>query len=282
MSFLDHIRACNAHDLSGFRPFELEGHRLGWVRHALAEQLPGVDPGFVVTADQVTLAPEVRDFEARSSVLAHAAQFLVETGAVAALRGEFYPVTPAWGAEPLMRIDRAVVAQFGTPAYGLHVNGFVRQPDGGLSLWIGRRARDREVSPGKLDNMIAGGQPIGLTLAENLVKEAQEEAGIDAALASRAVPVGAVTYRMETEAGLKQDTLFLYDLELDADFVPQNTDGEVERFELWPLDRVAESVRATKDWKFNVNLVVIDFMVRHGWLTPDEPDYLEIVKGLRR
>ncbi|MBK3801480.1 DUF4743 domain-containing protein [Azospirillum brasilense] len=282
MSFLDHIRACNAHDLSGFRPFELEGHRLGWVRHALAEQLPGVDPGFVVTADRVTLAPEVRDFEARSSVLAHAAQFLVETGAVSALRGEFYPVTPAWGAEPLMRIDRAVVAQFGTPAYGLHVNGFVRQPDGGLSLWIGRRARDREVAPGKLDNMIAGGQPIGLTLAENLVKEAQEEAGIDAALASRAVPVGAVTYRMETEAGLKQDTLFLYDLELDTDFVPQNTDGEVERFELWPLDRVAESVRTTKDWKFNVNLVVIDFMVRHGWLTPDEPDYLEIVKGLRR
>ncbi|CAO3423248.1 DUF4743 domain-containing protein [Azospirillum argentinense] len=282
MSFLDHIRACNAHDLSGFRPFELEGHRLGWVRHALAEQLPGVDPGFVVTADRVTLAPEVRDFEARSSVLAHAAQFLVETGAVSALRGEFYPVTPAWGAEPLMRIDRAVVAQFGTPAYGLHVNGFVRQPDGGLSLWIGRRARDREVAPGKLDNMIAGGQPIGLTLAENLVKEAQEEAGIDAALASRAIPVGAVTYRMETEAGLKQDTLFLYDLELDADFVPQNTDGEVERFELWPLDRVAESVRTTKDWKFNVNLVVIDFMVRHGWLTPDEPDYLEIVKGLRR
>ncbi|MBK3736349.1 DUF4743 domain-containing protein [Azospirillum brasilense] len=282
MSFLDHIRACNAHDLSGFRPFELEGHRLGWVRHALAEQLPGVDPGFVVTADRVTLAPEVRDFEARSSVLAHAAQFLVETGAVTALRGEFYPVAPAWGAEPLMRIDRAVVAQFGTSSYGLHVNGFVRRPDGGLSLWIGRRARDREVAPGKLDNMIAGGQPIGLTLAENLVKEAQEEAGIDAALASRAVPVGAVTYRMETEAGLKQDTLFLYDLELDADFVPQNTDGEVERFELWPLDRVAESVRATKDWKFNVPLVVIDFMIRHGWLTPDEPGYLEIVKGLRR
>ncbi|CAO3442390.1 NUDIX hydrolase, associated with Thiamin pyrophosphokinase [Azospirillum argentinense] len=282
MSYLDHIRACNAHDLSGFRPFELEGHRLGWVRHALAERLPGVDPGFVITADRVTLAPEVRDFEARSTVLAHAAQFLVETGAVTALRGEFYPVAPAWGAEPLMRIDRAVVAQFGTPSYGLHVNGFVRRPDGGLSLWIGRRARDREVAPGKLDNMIAGGQPIGLTLAENLVKEAQEEAGIDAALASRAVSVGAVTYRMETEAGLKQDTLFLYDLELDADFVPRNTDGEVERFELWPLDRVAESVRGTKDWKFNVPLVIIDFMVRHGWLTPDEPDYLEIVKGLRR
>ncbi|WP_448204130.1 DUF4743 domain-containing protein [Azospirillum sp. sgz302134] len=282
MSFLDRIRACNAHDLSGFRPFEVEGHRIGWIRHTLADRLPEVDPGFVVTADRVTLAPELRDFEARSATLEHAAQFLVEDGAVKALRNEFYPVLPRWGAEPLARIDRAVVAQFGVAAYGLHVNGFVRQPDGSLSLWIGRRARDREIAPGQLDNLIAGGQPIGLTLAENLVKEAEEEAGIDAALASKAVPVGAVTYRMETKAGLKPDTLFLYDLELDPGFVPQNTDGEVECFELWPLDRVAESVRTTTDWKFNVNLVVIDFLVRHGWLKPEEPDYLEIVTGLRR
>ena len=282
MSFLDRIRACNAHDLSGFRSFEVEGHRIGWIRHALADQLPDVDPGFVVTADRVTLAPEVRDFEARSAVLEHAAQFLVEQGAVKSLRNEFYPVMPAWGAEPLMRVDRAVVAQFGVAAYGLHVNGFVRQPDGGLSLWIGRRARDREIAPGQLDNLIAGGQPIGLTLAENLAKEAQEEAGIDAELAAKAMPVGAVTYLMETEAGLKPDTLFLYDLELDPGFEPTNTDGEVETFELWPLDRVAESVRTTNDWKFNVNLVIIDFLVRHGWLKPDEPDYLEIVKGLRR
>ena len=261
----------------------MEGHRIGWIRHALADQLPDVDPGFVVTADRVTLAPEVRDFEARSTVLEHAAQFLVEQGAVKSLRNEFYPVMPAWGTEPLMRIDRAAVAQFGIAAYGLHVNGFVRQPDGSLSLWVGRRARDREIAPGQLDNLIAGGQPIGLTLAENLAKEAQEEAGIDAELAAKAVPVGAVTYLMETEAGLKPDTLFLYDLELDPGFEPKNTDGEVEAFELWPLDRVAETVRTTNDWKFNVNLVVIDFLVRHGWLKPDdEPDYLEIVKGLRR
>lgn len=282
MSFLDHIRACNAHDLSGFRSFEVEGHRIGWVRHALADRLPGVDPGFVVTPDRVTLAPELRDFEARSTVLEHAAQFLAEEGAVKALRDEFYPVLPKWGAEPLMRIDRAVVAQFGIAAYGLHVNGFVRQPDGGLSLWVGHRARDREVAPGQLDNLIAGGQPIGLSLDENLVKEAEEEAGIGAELARKAVPVGAVRYLMESEAGLKPDTLFLYDLELDPGFVPTNTDGEVERFELWPLDRVAESVRTTRDWKFNVNLVVIDFLVRHGWLKPEEPDYLDIVTGLRR
>lgn len=281
MSFLDHIRACNTHDLGAYRRFDVDGVRVGWIRHALAEALPGVDPGFVVSADRVTLAPEVRDVEARSAVLAQAAAYVVEAGLARRLRGEFYPVLAKWGAEPLARIDRAVVAHFGINAYGVHVSGFVRTP-AGLELWIGRRARDRGVAPGQLDNLIAGGQPIGLTLAENLAKEAAEEAGIGPDLIGRALPVGAVTYLMENENGLKPDTLFLYDLELDPGFVPRNTDGEVEAFERWPLDRVAASVRDTLDWKFNVNLVVIDFLIRHGWLTPEHPDYLEIVHGLRR
>lgn len=288
MSFLDHIRACNAHDLSGFRPFELDGHTVGWVRHALADALPGVDPGFVVTADRLTIAPGIRDFEARSTLLDHAAAYLVEQGTVTALRGEYYPILPRWGAEPLARLDRAAVGAFGIEAYGLHINGFVRDEAagngaGGLLLWVGRRARDREVAPGQFDNLIAGGQPIGLTLAENLEKEAEEEAGLDAGTARRAVPVGAISYTMETPAGLKRDRLFVYDLELPPGVTPVNTDGEVECFELWPLDKVADSVRGTGDWKFNVNLVVMDFLIRHGWLTPEnEPDYLEIACGLRR
>ncbi|MCG5243588.1 DUF4743 domain-containing protein [Azospirillum doebereinerae] len=283
MSFLDRIRACNAHDLSGFRPFELDGHRLGWIRHALADELPGVDPGFVTTAERVTIAPDIRDFEARSTLLDHAAQFLVERGTIKGLRGEHYPILPRWGAEPLMRLDRAAVAAFGIESFGLHVNGFVRGAEGVPSLWIGRRARDREIAPGQFDNMVAGGQPIGLTLDENLVKEAQEEAGLDADTARRAVPVGAISYTMEVPEGLKRDRMFVYDLELSPGATPVNTDGEVEEFGLWTLESVAESVRTTTDWKFNVNLVVIDFLIRHGHLTPDnEPDYLEIVRSLRQ
>lgn len=283
MSFLDHVHACNAHDLSGFRPFELDGQTLGWIRHALAEALPGVDPGFVTSPDRVTIAPEIRDFEARSTLLGHAAQYLVERGTVTALRGEHYPILPRWGAEPLARLDRAAVAAFGIESYGLHVNGYVRGADGNLSLWIGRRASDREIAPGQFDNMIAGGQPIGLTLAENLAKEAREEAGLDAVTALRSRPAGVISYTMETPDGLKRDRMFVYDLELSPDVIPVNTDGEVEDFALWPLDRVAESVRTTEDWKFNVNLVITDFLIRHGHLTPEnEPDYVEIACGLRR
>lgn len=280
MGFLRHVAACNGYDLSGFRPFRVDGATVGWIRHELAEALPAMAPGFVVTADAVSFSEGVTDFASRSAAVAEVASRLVAEGRLARLHGEMYPVLTAWGAPPLLQIDRAAIVHFGVASYGLHVNGVVRQPDGGLSLWVGRRAQDRAVAPGKLDNLIGGGQPIGLTLSENLVKEAAEEAGIGPALALRSLPVGAITYVFETPPGLKVDTLFLYDLDLDPAFVPVNTDGEVERFELWPLARVAESVRDTDDWKFNVTLVVIDFLIRHGWLTPDDDEYLELVRGL--
>ncbi len=281
MSFLDHIRACNAHDLSGFRRFELDGQSLGWIRHALADDLATALPGFVTTRQRLTMAPEIAGFAARSALLDRAARRLVEQGVISPLRGEHYPVGTGWGAPPLAQLDRAAVAVFGTESYGLHVNGFVRGEDGGLSLWIATRARDRAIAPGEYDNMVAGGQPIGLSLADNLLKEAQEEAGLDDALVRRATPVGALRYCLETPEGLKRDRLFLYDLELPRDVVPVNTDGEVESFALCPVERVADSVRTTQSWKFNVTLVIVDFLIRHGCLTPDnEPDYLAIIDAL--
>ena len=62
---------------------------------------------------------------------------------------------------------------------------------------------------------------------ENVVKECQEEAGIPEELAKHAKPAGAVSYAYLEDEGLKQDVLFVYDLLLPEDFVPQPNDGEV-------------------------------------------------------
>jgi 8-oxo-dGTP pyrophosphatase MutT (NUDIX family) len=281
MSYLHHIHACNSHDLSRFRPFHVGADRVGWVRHELADRLNRFSDVFVVEPDRVSLLAALGDFESRSGALARVLDVLVAEGAVPPLRREDYPVVTSWGQPPLLKIDRAAVAHFGVRSFGLHINGFVRRADG-LHLWIGKRAMDRGVAPGKLDNMIAGGQPIGLSLDENLVKEAQEEAGLSAEAARRAVPVSVVSYLMENSAGLKPDTLFVYDLEVGEDFVPRNNDGEVEYFMLLPLDDVARLVRDTEDFKFNVSLVIIDFLIRHGYLKPEDAEYPKLAIGLRR
>ena len=65
--------------------------------------------------------------------------------------------------------------------------------------------------------------------------------------------------------------------------MPKAVDGEVDEFLLWPIERVAEIVRDTCEFKFNCNLVIIDFLIRHGYLDPDlEPDYTEICLGLHK
>ena len=59
-----------------------------------------------------------------------------------------------------------------------------------------------------------------------------------------------------------------------------NEDGEVDAFMLWPIERVLETIRDTDQFKFNSALVIIDFLVRHGYINSDDPDYVAIVAGL--
>lgn len=283
MSFLDHIAACNAHDVSGFVPFEVQGTRVGWVRHGLADTLAGFKDVFAVAPDGVTLGSGLDDYAARTAAVDRVLRALAAEGVIAHWRDEPYPVGPAFAGPHFFEMERAAVPHFGVRAYGVHINGFVRDGDS-IQLWIGRRATDRPICPGQLDNMIAGGQPVGLGLMENVIKEAGEEAAVPPDLAATAIPVGAISYLMEAPAGLKPDTLFCYDLELPRDFTPVNTDGEISDFYLWPAEKVMEIVDTDSDdrFKFNCNLVVIDFCVRHGLIPPDHADYLEIVRGLHR
>jgi isopentenyldiphosphate isomerase len=281
MSFLDRIRECNTYELANFRPFVVAGQRVGWVRHALAERLARFDDTFDVVREAVALSGRFSDFKTRSAALEKAVRALEAEGVIKGRRDEYYPLSTSFSAPPLARIERAAIPPFGARAYGVHMNGYVRKEDG-IHMWIGRRAKGKHTYPGMLDNMVAGGQPMGIGLRENLVKECKEEAAIPEALARKAVPVGAITYCMEAEDGLKPDMQFCYDLELPADFVPRNTDGEIDEFMLWPIAKVAEIVSETREFKFNCNLVIIDFLVRHGLIEPEHPDYLDIVAGLRR
>ena len=60
-----------------------------------------------------------------------------------------------------------------------------------------------------------------------------------------------------------------------------NVPPQVEEFVLWPLERVVQVMSEGTEFKTNVNMVIIDFMVRHGFITPEQPGYLDLVKLLR-
>jgi 8-oxo-dGTP pyrophosphatase MutT (NUDIX family) len=280
MSFLDHIRRCNNYDPAKAVPLVAGNRRIGLLRRDNAEVLRRFPEVFDVAADAVQLTLE-GDAAAVSRAVARVVDTLVAESRVPKSRNETFDVAVGWAEPPILRVDRGAVPFFGTRAYGVHLNGY-RWEGSELYLWVGRRSPDKLVAPNKLDNLVAGGIGNGYGVVETLIKECDEEASMPARLSRTAVPAGAVSYRMENQYGIRDDVLFVYDIETPADFVPKSNDGEIVEFSLMPAAAVLDRVRDTRDFKFNVNLVILDFAVRHGLLRPGDVAYLDIVTGLHR
>ncbi|MEX2200121.1 MAG: DUF4743 domain-containing protein [Dongiaceae bacterium] len=281
MALIDRVRLFCPPDFSRLRPFRIDGKTLGWIRHPFAEALRNYSGTFAVADHEVSLHGDLTICEARTRAVAEVCKDLAAIGMIRKLRGETFPVACSALSLPLLALDRGAVPHFGTRAYSVHLNGYVGRGDA-LKLWVGRRARDKSVAPGKLDNLVAGGRPSGFGLLDTLIKEGQEEADMPESLVRKARPAGFCSYLIETEEGIRNDLLFNFDLDLPAGFVPRNTDGEIDEFQCWPIAKVVDRLARSDDFKFNVALVNIDFLVRHGYLAPDDPDYVEIVRGLRR
>ena len=147
-----------------------------------------------------------------------------------------------------------------------------------------------------LDHIVAGGQPEGLSLMENVIKECEEEAGIPPEIARPGVnlrPAGVVSYEEsqkhtlgssgESFYTISRVVLFNYDLYLPKDFVPKPVDGEVEEFFLWRIDQIKESMAPDYDdpIKPNCYLVIIDYLLRTGFVSPETKGYLDVLQELR-
>ncbi|MEO0481599.1 MAG: NUDIX domain-containing protein [Planctomycetota bacterium] len=276
------ILAANTHDRSRYRRWGLrtaagEFRRVGHLREdRLVEDRELLSAFQSLDAEELVLAPE-----ALQPFLDGLAPELLARERIAELSGEMFPVWSAVGDSVLASVDRRLVAWLGIPASGVHVNVF-RYIDGELQVWIARRALDKLLFPGQLDNAVAGGQPVGLGLAENVVKECGEEAGIPVELATQAEPVGVVQYVFENDSGLKPDTLYCFDLELPADFVPAPVDGEVDSFRSVSLTELRDLLAGEPVFKFNSALVCIDFLLRRTGDELDLGDRESLQASLRR
>jgi hypothetical protein len=253
-SFQRHFDACRNFTPPGDRmALCIAGDRVGWVAPHVAAALRD-DASMAVEGDAITLR-DPADLPGIAFALAQRGLFRH--------RGEAFDVRAEPGGPVLTTIDRGALPAFGIRAEGMHLNGLVRRADG-LHVWVARRAADKALDPGKLDHIAAGGISAGMDAWETLIKESAEEAAIPAGLAAGAVKTAEIEYSMLRAEGLRRDLLHCYDLDLPEDFLPVAADGEVESFELWPIARLYEAVRDTGDFKFNVNLVLIDLFRRLG------------------
>ncbi|KAI9883004.1 MAG: hypothetical protein M1823_005227 [Watsoniomyces obsoletus] len=203
-------------------------------------------------------------------------------------RDEIYPVYGPTK-ELLFHVERSFCPLLGVITYGVHMTAYV-QTSNGVKIWIPRRNKTKQTYGGMLDNTVAGGISSGETPLETLIREAKEEASLSPGLVrTHAKACGTVTYfhirdvRAGGETGLYQpECQYVYDLELGPEVTPEPNDDEVENFQLWDVKMVQDAM-AKGEFKPNCALVMLDFFIRHGILTPEnEPDYIEIVARIHR
>jgi isopentenyldiphosphate isomerase len=210
---------------------------------------------------------------------------LRDDGVIKGWRDELYPVADSFYDEPVFLMERAAVPLLGVLEYGVHVNGLVQASEG-PRMWIARRSRTKSKYPGMLDHLVAGGQPAGLSLMENVIKECGEEAGVPEDLARAGIQsTGAISYESwdPKSSRISRAVLFNYDLYLPSEFKPTAVDGEVEEFFLWTIEDVKKSMALdfSDPIKPNCYVVIIDYLLRMGHVSPDTPGYLDVLRELR-
>ncbi|CRG84360.1 putative protein YJR142W [Talaromyces islandicus] len=282
--------------LSSYYIFKVNGcdAALGYIPQSVVERFFWIESEWKVdpTSRTVTLmaAPDATP-EARTEIMSRLLADAVRRDTFEVLKGwrhEMYPIYGPGGAY-LLEMERSASPLFGIATYGVHMTGYV-QDDEGVKLWVARRSKTKQTYPGMLDNTAAGGMSTGEHPYACAIREAAEEASIpNDVFSERAKPVGVITYFYvrDARAGGETDLLqpeieYIYDIRLDPSHAIKPCDSEVEDFRLWTVDEVKQSLSGG-EWKPNCSMVIIDFLVRHGIITPDsEPDYLEIVARMHR
>jgi 8-oxo-dGTP pyrophosphatase MutT (NUDIX family) len=212
--------------------------------------------------------------EERDGAFAQMNATLRAEGCLVAWRDEVFPLwSPRTGAV-LATFERASARFWGTLTLGAHCNGYVAGPGGRPShLWVARRAFDKATDPGKRDNLVGGGVPLGQSPRETVVREAWEEAGLTPVQMQAAQPGRLIDLDRDVAEGRQFERVHVFDLALPAGCTPSNQDGEVESIECLPVG-AALALAAGDEMTVDAALVTIDFALRHRLLPAHEHEQL--------
>jgi 8-oxo-dGTP pyrophosphatase MutT (NUDIX family) len=260
---------------SVLRPWIVDGYAAGYLDDRRTKRIARFGDVFDVAPDAIHFQATLDDPAARTRAIDAVARTLAAEGALTRWRDERYSVAVDVKAPALFEIERAAARFFGIATHAAHINATTTR-DGETRMWIARRSLAKPIDPGLLDNLVGGGIAAGASIADTVVKEAWEEAGIAGDVASSARPTGFVRIFREQPDGILRETIHVHDLSLTPDFEPRNQDGEVAGCRLASIDEVAAWMgNDTGDDVVTADaaLVIADWLIRNGHLRAARPAY---------
>ena len=194
------------------------------------------------------------------------------------------------GKTVLAHVNRSTAPYLGIDSVGVHLNCYVCHHDGESDsepaikgVWLAKRAPTKLHFPNYWDSTVAGGQPANLSLFDNIIKEAQEEAGVPEEWIRRQPPISSDTYLTDhthdpltiTTAKrdgtcMKRSIYYSFDLKVPHSWKPTPIDGEVSEFRLYSMQELEEELRFGEGVRPSMRAVLLDFMMRHDVLRGED------------
>jgi len=219
----------------------IAGHLCGWVFPAAAKALKNL-PGISSSEKEMDIGPGLMPGLELDRLLAVVADTLRDAGCAPGWRNELLDIWADPSAAPLRlgAIERGVMRPLGLITRAVHLNAW--SENGGL--WVARRSLTKATDPGMWDTLVGGliGSQEDADLA--LIRETDEEAGLDAPDIAQRTPLHTIT-RMNRRIpeGLQVEEVLTCECVLPVNITPKNRDGEVMDIKCLDPERVFQMLQ---------------------------------------
>ena len=212
------------------------GHVIGSLEVSLARCL--VDEGLLMSDSRASDGWRLPDAES-DAALAAIAHWLHANDIGGRWRNELLAVDNAEGV-PVAAIERAAVRPLGIATRAVHLVG--QLADG--RVWVQQRALDKATDPGMWDTLMGGLVSADESIATTLARETWEEAGLRISELDAVRPFTRISVRRPVTDGYMVEHIEVFEAVVPDALVPQNQDGEVERFDCIAPHELHERLRA--------------------------------------
>ncbi|KAL7511403.1 hypothetical protein ACHAXN_008601 [Cyclotella atomus] len=252
------------------------------------------------TESQISVLDETQLFEKRTALLDQVTNQLLTVGVISRKHSDMYPVTPLTeqtNQRKLALVNRSTAPFLGIDSIGVHLHCYVCQDNTNkpTGVWLAKRAPNKSHHPNFWDPTVAGGQPVDLSLHENIIKEAHEEAGVpsewlridnttqnDTVLTDHTHDPLTITTAKSDGSCMKRSMYYSFDLQVPIEWRPTAVDGEVSEFKPYSVQDLEEELRHGDSVRPAMRSVLLDFMIRHQSWKGSEQELEELRRAMRR
>ncbi len=281
MTFLPAIHLFKYANTNGFVPLQVGLARFGLVRPEVAAALAEYPKVWVKKDDALYLNDALMDVEVRTRAVDEVMRNLSKRGIIpmepdySAFGGtEWFPVGNQRKVNPLFQVRRFYSRFLGVQFDSIIVNGY--HADG---YWAATRSEHVDHARGLHDSMIVGCIRAENSMEDEIIEEGAVECGLPEEHAKHIVPVTQMQFFWNDRHGnLVNEMFYIFDFDTGkAGFTPRVVDEhEVARFDSIPFQDLLQLIDEGKRVKPEIMVTMLDFMVRHGHLNPDHPEYAHI------